>query len=92
MITHDLVYINSHIFKGLSLFDDAHPGFYGGDYHKRSAEGGDHEHSSGPNCKDKKEQQCHKHPKENYNNIHKQTCKKIVDTIYIKECEERIHT
>eukprot|EP00091_Calanus_sinicus_P020846 TRINITY_DN592_c0_g1_i5.p1 TRINITY_DN592_c0_g1~~TRINITY_DN592_c0_g1_i5.p1 ORF type:complete len:129 (-),score=18.61 TRINITY_DN592_c0_g1_i5:26-412(-) len=37
-----------------------------GDYHKRSAEGGDHGHSSGPYCEDKKEKQCHKHPTENY--------------------------
>merc|ERR1711875_13915 len=43
-------------------------------------------------CEDKKEKQCHKHPKENTRKIPKQTCKKIVDTIYIEECEERIHT
>jgi len=38
------------------------------------------------------EQQCHKHPKENTRKIPKQTCKNIVDTIYIETCEERIHT
>merc|ERR1739845_167371 len=54
-------------------------------YHKRSANPGDHGYSSGPYCEDKKEKQCHKHPKE-------KTCKKIVDTIYIEECEERIYT
>merc|ERR1711862_80900 len=40
----------------------------------------------------KKEQQCHKHPKENTRKIPKQTCKAIVDTVYIETCEERIHT
>merc|ERR1712066_902413 len=54
--------------------------------------GGDHGHSSGPYCEDKKEKQCHKHPRENTRKIPKQTCKKIVDTIFIEECEERIHT
>merc|ERR1739845_307829 len=34
----------------------------------------------------------HKRPKENTRKIPKQTCKKIVDTIYIEECEERIYT
>merc|ERR1712071_508911 len=61
------------------------------DYHKRSAEAGGH-HYSGPQCEDKKEQECHKHPHEDSRKIPKTTCKKIVDTIYIEECEEIIHT
>merc|ERR1712138_238374 len=43
-----------------------------------------HAYHDGPHCHDKKDHQCHKIPK--------QTCKKIVDTIYIEECEERIYT
>merc|ERR1719312_149898 len=89
---HEQVYHNSHIVKGESEVVDAHHESYAGDYHKRSANPGDHGYSSGPYCEDKKEQQCHKHPKENTRKIPKQTCKKIVDTIYIEECEERIHT
>merc|ERR1711970_1245108 len=73
-------------------FGHAHHVSYAGDYHKRSANPGDHGHSSGPYCEDKKEKQCHKHPKENSRKLPKQTCKKIVDTIYIEECEERIYT
>merc|ERR1712113_524572 len=89
---HEQVYHNSHIVKGESEVVDAHHEDYAGDYHKRSANPGDHGHSSGPYCEDKKEKQCHKHPKENTRKIPKQTCKKIVDTIYIEECEERIRT
>merc|ERR1712113_606729 len=89
---HEQVYHNSHIVKGESEVVDAHHEDYAGDYHKRSANPGDHGHSSGPYCEDKKEKQCHKHPKENTRKIPKQTCKKIVDTIYIEECEERIYT
>ena len=90
---HEQVYHNSHIVEGESEVVDAHHEGYGHeDYHKRSAQPGEDTHSSGPHCEDKKEQQCHKHPKENSRKIPKQTCKKIVDTIYIEECEERIYT
>merc|ERR1712055_1079498 len=69
-----------------------HEDHYGhDDYHKRSAQPGGH-HYTGPQCQDKQEQECHKHPHENSRKIPKTTCKKIVDTIYIEECEEIIHT
>eukprot|EP00091_Calanus_sinicus_P010203 TRINITY_DN237_c0_g1_i5.p2 TRINITY_DN237_c0_g1~~TRINITY_DN237_c0_g1_i5.p2 ORF type:complete len:139 (-),score=53.43 TRINITY_DN237_c0_g1_i5:56-472(-) len=45
-----------------------------------------------PTCEDKKDKQCHKHPKENSRKIPKQICKKVVDTTYIEECEEIITT
>merc|ERR1712106_54077 len=64
---------------------------YGG-YHKRAAEAGGHGYSSGPHCEDKKDEQCHKHPKEDSRKIPKQICKKVVDTTYIEECEEIITT
>merc|ERR1712183_1157315 len=89
---HEQVYHNSHIVKGESEVVDAHHESYAGDYHKRSANPGDHGHSSGPYCEDKKEKQCSKHPKENSRKIPRQTFKKIVDTIYIEVCEERIYT
>ena len=74
------------------VVDEYHVDNYGhDDYHKRSADAGGH-YYSGPQCEDKKEQQCHKHPHENSRKIPKTTCKKIVDTIYIEECEEIIHT
>jgi len=70
---------------------------YGYDsYHKRSAEPSDHGshggYSSGHKCHEKKEHQCHKDPIVNDKTIPKNICKKIVDTIYIEECEEIIHT
>merc|ERR1739838_740430 len=90
---HEQVYHNSHIVGGDSQVVDAHQEHYGhGGYHKRAADAGEQGYSSGPHCEDKKEQQCHKHPHENTRKIPKQTCKKIVDTIYIEECEERIYT
>merc|ERR1719228_400675 len=55
---------------------------------KRAADAGENGYYSGPKCEDKKEQECHKHPHENSRKIPKTTCKKIVDTIYIEECEE----
>merc|ERR1739838_137976 len=98
---HEQVYHNSHIVghesEVVGQYHSGHSGYghggyghggYGhGSHHKRSAQPGGHHH-----CEDKKEQQCHKHPKENSRKIPKQTCKKIVDTIYIEECEERIYT
>jgi hypothetical protein len=91
---HEQVYHNSHIVQGESQVVDAtHQQYgYGNGYGKRSADAGQQGYSSGPYCQDQKEQQCHKHPKENTRKIPKQTCKKIVDTIYIEQCEERIHT
>merc|ERR1719312_782284 len=90
---HEQVYHNSHIVKGESQVVDAHHESYGhGNYVKRAADAGNQGYSSGPYCQDKKEQQCHKHPKENTRKIPKQTCKNIVDTIYIETCEERIPT
>merc|ERR1712243_342720 len=89
---HEQVYHNSHIVEGESQVVDAHHESYGhGNYVKRAADAGNQGYSSGPYCQDKKEQQCHKHPKENTRKIPKQTCN-IVDTIYIETCEERIHT
>ena len=86
---HQQVHHNSHIVGHDSqVVDHYQSGHYGhGGYHKRSADPG-HQH----HCEDKKEMQCHKHPKENSRKIPKQECKKIVDTIYIEQCEERIHT
>jgi hypothetical protein len=75
------------------VVDEYHADHYGqNDYHKRSADAGEYGYYSGPKCEDKKEQECHKHPHENSRKIPKTTCKKIVDTIYIEECEEIIHT
>merc|ERR1719369_1184879 len=92
---HEQVYHNSHIVGHDSQVVDvhhsapyAHGGYAGyGGYHKRAAEPGHNHH-----CEDKKEMQCKKHPHENSRKIPKQTCKKVVDTIYIEECEERILT
>merc|ERR1711862_505416 len=74
---HEQVYHNSHIVKGESAVVDAHHEDYAGDYHKRSANPGDHGYSSGPYCEDKKEKQCHKHPKENTRKIPKQTSRRL---------------
>merc|ERR1712033_124723 len=84
---HEECYVDYDIIVDVTYIEecevvDAHHESYEGDYHKRSANPGDHGHSSGPYCEDKKEKQCHKHPKENTRKIPKQTCKKIVDTIY----------
>merc|ERR1711936_701636 len=65
---HEQVYHNSHIIEGQSEVVDAHHEHYGGDYHKRSAQPGEDLHA-GHQCHDKKEQQCHKHPKENTRKI-----------------------
>merc|ERR1712034_211130 len=48
---HEQVYHNSHIVKGESAVVDAHHEDYAGDYHKRSANPGDHGYSSGPYLK-----------------------------------------
>ena len=48
--------------------------------------------NTGPHCQTKKDKQCSKHPKEESHKIPKTLCKKIVDTIYIEECEDIITT
>merc|ERR1719230_730642 len=85
---HEECYVDYEI-----VVDEYHADHYGHDgHHKRSADAGEYGYYSGPKCEDKKEQECHKHPHENSRKIPKTTCKKIVDTIYIEECEEIIHT
>ena len=83
--------IVGHDSRVVGEYHEDHYG-HGGDYHKRAANPGNHGYYTGPQCEDKKEQECHKHPHENSRKIPKTTCKKIVDTIYIEECEEIIHT
>merc|ERR1719347_1103235 len=75
------------------VVDEYHADNYGHDgYHKRSAYAGEYGYYSGTKGEDKKEQECHKHPHENSRKIPKTTCEKIVDIIFIEECEEIIHT
>merc|ERR1739838_16169 len=91
---HEQVYHNSHIAHGHShAVDVHHEDHYGhGNYHKRSAKAGENGYSSGHNCKDKKIKECSKQPDVETRKIPRSICKKVVDTIYIEECEEIIHT
>merc|ERR1712098_245117 len=45
-------------------------------------------YSSGPQCHDKKDRQCHKTPKQ----ASRQECHVVVDTTYIEECQDIITT
>merc|ERR1711970_890176 len=58
-------------------------------YGKREAEPG---YSTGPQCHDKKDRQCHKRPVQNERKVPRPVCKTIVDTTYIEECEETFTT
>jgi len=58
-------------------------------YGKREAEPG---YSTGPQCQDKKDRQCHKRPVQNERKVPRPVCKTIVDTTYIEECEETFTT
>merc|ERR1712106_731333 len=49
-------------------------------------------YSSGPQCQDKKDRQCHKKPVQNKRKVPRPVCKTIVDTTYIEECEETFTT
>merc|ERR1711892_209885 len=49
-------------------------------------------YSSGPQCQDKKDRQCHKKPVQNERKVPRPVCKTIVDTTYIEECEETFTT
>merc|ERR1711892_1502640 len=49
-------------------------------------------YSSGPQCHDKKDRQCHKKPVQNERKVPRPVCKTIVDTTYIEECEETFTT
>merc|ERR1712002_883082 len=90
---HQQVHHSSHVVGHDSqVVGVHHSGHSYGGYHKRDADAGSHGYSSGPHCEDKKDKQCHKHPKENSRKIPKQICKKIVDTTYIEECEEIVTT
>ena len=91
---HEQVYHNSHIAHGQSHVVDVHHDdhYDHGSYHKRSAKAGENGYSSGHNCKDKKIKECSKQPDVETRKIPRSICKKVVDTIYIEECEEIIHT
>merc|ERR1711970_1198981 len=58
-------------------------------YGKREAEP---RYSTGPQCHDKKDRQCHKRPVQNERKVPRPVCKTIVDTTYIEECEETFTT
>jgi len=49
-------------------------------------------YSTGPQCHDKKDRQCHKKPVQNERKVPRSVCKTIVDTTYIEECEETFTT
>ena len=69
---------------------------HGHGYGKREAEAkaepGFGGYSSGPQCHQKKDRQCHKVPKQNQRKVARPVCKTIVDTTYIEECEETFTT
>merc|ERR1739838_993665 len=84
---------NEECYVEYDIVVDVHYEKYGHeDYHKRSAQPGEHGYSSGHNCKDKKQKECHKHPDAETRKVPRTICKKVVDTIYIEECEEIIKT
>ena len=68
----------------------------GGHYGKREAEAeaepGYGGYSSGPQCQQKVDRQCHKVPKQNSRKVPRPVCKTIVDTTYIEECENTFTT
>merc|ERR1711936_348257 len=65
-----------------------------GHHGKRDAEAepGHHGYSSGPQCQQHVEKQCHKVPKQNQRKVPRPVCKTIVDTTYIEECENTFTT
>jgi len=72
-------------------------GHYGSEYyHKRSADPAYHGRKGGyatpHKCHDKMEKECKKDPVADTKKIPKTICKKVVDTIFIEECEEIIRT
>ena len=71
-------------------------GHYGDNsYHKRSASPGEVRrggYASPHKCHDKMEKQCKKDPVADKKTIPNTICKKVVDTIYIEECEEIVRT
>merc|ERR1711970_578980 len=89
---HDECHVEYDVVHDSQVVGVHHSGHSYGGYHKRDADAGSHGYSSGPHCEDKKDKQCHKHPKENSRKIPKQICKKVVDTTYIEECEEIVTT
>merc|ERR1712066_902911 len=78
---HTQVHHESHV-VGHDSHVEHHESYGHGGYHKREADaeaahhGYSQGYSHGPKCHDKKDKQCHK----------------IVDTTYIEECEEIVHT
>merc|ERR1712117_207370 len=56
------------------------------------AEAGHHGYSSGPQCQQHVEKQCHKVPQQHSRQVPRPVCKTVVDTTYIQECEETFTT
>merc|ERR1711887_7961 len=68
-------------------------GHAGYGYGKREADAeAEPGYSTGPQCQDKKDRQCHKRPVQNERKVPRPVCKTIVDTTYIEECEETFTT
>ena len=49
-------------------------------------------YSSGPQCQEKVDRQCHKVPQQHERKVARPVCETVVDTTYIEECEETFTT
>ena len=56
------------------------------------AEAGHHGYSSGPQCQQHVEKQCHKVPQQHSRKVARPVCKTVVDTTYVEECENTFTT
>jgi len=69
---------------------------HGHGYGKREAdaeaEPGYGGYSSGPQCQEKVDRQCHKVPQQHERKVARPVCETVVDTTYIEECEETFTT
>ena len=70
---------------------------HGHGYGKREADaeaepGHGRGYSSGPQCQEKVDRQCHKVPQQHERKVARPVCETVVDTTYIEECEETFTT
>merc|ERR1712203_476813 len=56
------------------------------------AEAGHHGYSTGPQCQEHVERQCHKVPQQHERKVARPVCQTVVDTTYVEECQNTFTT
>jgi len=85
VVGHDSKVVDVKSYGGYEAYGYGH---HGKREAEADAEAGHHGYSSGPQCQQHVEKQCHKVPQQNSRKVPRPVCKTVVDTTYVEECQD----